>query len=24
VSVQPTAMVLNRSKAPRADYYNSD
>lgn len=24
VSVQPTAMVLNRSKAPRGDYYNSD
>lgn len=24
VSVQPTGMVLNRSKAPRADYYNSD
>jgi len=24
VSVRPTAMVLNRSKAPRGDYYNSD
>lgn len=24
VSVQPTAMVLNRSKAPRGDYYASD
>ena len=24
VSVRPTAMVLNRSKAPRGDYYNGD